>query len=185
MSNEQVRKVYVLTWGYSFKSDGKDIISPEHIFVFETESMAIEAIKEQVKNNINIMINNFLNIAQNYSFGVRNIVAKWLKQIKETSVEPESLNDFNKFIYYVPFSLDDMLDEANRAARRSTKYSYSGTVFAELVSCFDIMRKPFYSEEDCTYHNGHYNIVEKIVDAFEIKDEQQVNMDHLDRLIKG
>lgn len=182
MSNEQVKKVYVLTWGYNFfKSDGKDIILPEDIFVFDTESMAIEAIREQVSNKINIVINNFLGIAKNYPLGVQTIVAKTLKEIKKESTEPETCHDFNGFILYTEARLDDMLDKAFQVARSFEK-NYNGTVFAELVSCFDIIRKAFYNEEDFSHHNGHYEVTEKIVDAFEIKDEQQVDMKHLNSL---
>lgn len=181
MSNEQVKKVYVLTWGYNFfKSDGKDIILPEDIFVFDTESMAIEAIREQVSNKINIVINNFLGIAKNYPLGVQTIVAKTLKEIKKKSIEPETCHDFNKFIWHAVLRLDDMLDKAFQVA--SLEKNYNGTVFAELVSCFDIIRKAFYNEEDYSHHYGHYEVTEKIVDAFEIKDEQQVDLNHLNSL---
>jgi len=150
MSDEQVKKVYVLTWGYSFfKSDGKDIILPEDIFVFDTESTALEAMKERIREALlkaaKICINAF-KARKIKTYFVKIFAPIFQEYIVNINKDiPLSLSDGNRFIANVYLKLNEFIT-ANRS---------ESLVIDQLQNYFG---EPVYGQYE-------YNITEVVVDS--------------------
>ena len=156
MSEEQVKKVYVLTWGWY---DGRsDKTSVADTFVFDNKSTAIEGMREDLKAKFLAMINFFVTSEENRDIPneklceVYSLLENHFNMIQTIT----TVNKANEIVNSIADSLDEMESEnlGSSAPNQSLLRLYA------FLMDFIKLYEPITDE---TY-TCQYSIEEKIVD---------------------
>lgn len=164
MSTEQTKKCFVLVWGsYTEQMNRYSIDIETEIFIFETESTAIEGMREDLKARLLTMINFFLSSEEN-----RNISQKTLCEI--SSILENYFNMLETIIAV------DKANEIIESIIKSLRNLYEEEDNIDSIRIFDnlIDFLTIYSPLG-KVSTGQYRIVEKVVDSINIpKDEKEI-----------
>lgn len=165
MSSEQVRKVYVLTWGwYDGVSDKTSVV---YTFVFDNRSTAIEGIREDLKAKFLAMINFFVTSEENRNIPneklceVYSLLENHFNMIQTIT----TVNKANEIVNSIADSLDEMETENLGSSAPNQNLLRLYAFLMDFIQLYE-------QTTDETY-TGQYSIEEKIVDEISVSQDEK------------